>query len=161
MAEQENKKYRAVNFDLSEKKLKKFYSATNPKGAYGKISDFFEKRNFEHRQYSGYRSKEPMTDIEIMDLMDELFTKMPWLDKCAEKMDITNIESVYDVLQIRKEERAEAIKHFGEKGLDKETKPKEPISMSDMIAQKKALISQRESKIQSHEKHKSSEIDLS
>lgn len=121
MGEQENKKRRAVNFDLSDEKLRKYYSATNPKSAYGKICDFFEKRNFEHRQYSGYRSKETMTDIEIMDLMDELFTQMSWLDRCAEKMDITNIESVYDVLQLRLEERAEA-KHL-EKELEKEKNP--------------------------------------
>ena len=120
MAEQENKKRRAVNFDLSEKKLRKYYSATNPKGAYSKISDFLEKHNFEHRQYSGYRSNETMTDIEIMDLMDELFTKMPWLDKCAEKMDITNIEAVYDVLQLRMEGRAET-KHL-EKEMEKRQK---------------------------------------
>ena len=120
MAEQENKKRRAVNFDLSEKKLRKYYSATNPKGAYSKISDFLEKHNFEHRQYSGYRSNETMTDIEIMDLMDELFTKMPWPDKCAEKMDITNIEAVYDVLQLRMEGRAET-KHL-EKEMEKRQK---------------------------------------
>lgn len=158
MAERENKKRRAVNFDLSEEKLVKYYSATNPKGAYGKICDFFEKRNFEHRQYSGYRSKGTMTDTEIMDLMDELFTKMPWLDKCAEKMDITNIESVYDVLQIRKEERAEA--KYLEEGLKKEAKPTKTTSISDRIAQKKAIIAQRESKKQPPGRHKSSEHDL-
>ena len=52
-----NKK--AINFDLDTKKLREFH----PKGitqAYTDIRNFLESMGFEHRQGSGYVSKEPM-----------------------------------------------------------------------------------------------------
>lgn len=33
---------RAINFDMSIKKLEKYYSAVNPKGAYKDIRDFLQ-----------------------------------------------------------------------------------------------------------------------
>lgn len=52
-----NKK--AINFDLDTKKLREFH----PKGitqAYTDIRNFLESMGFEHRQGSGYVSKEPI-----------------------------------------------------------------------------------------------------
>lgn len=50
---------KAINFDLDTKKLREFH----PKGitqAYTDIRNFLESMGFEHRQGSGYVSKEPM-----------------------------------------------------------------------------------------------------
>lgn len=166
MEKQENEKYRAVNFDLSKKKLEKYFSATNPKGAYHKIYNFFVKNNFEHRQHSGYRSKESMTDTEIMNLMDELFTKMPWLDKCAEKMDITNIDSIYDVLKIRESRRAK------EKRLSKDTKSRslslkknkdnriKKQSVAKLLAEKKEIVEKQKKQVSKNPKSKSHNQEL-
>ena len=100
MEHEKEKRYRAVNFDLSDAKLKEYYSKKNPKGAYGKILRYFKEHNFEHRQYSGYRSKEKMSDVEIMDLMNDLFEQLPWIEKVAEKIDVTNVGKLYDILRL-------------------------------------------------------------
>lgn len=41
------KQKRAINFDLSIKKLMTFYSKTNPKGAYKDIYNYFVQNGFE------------------------------------------------------------------------------------------------------------------
>ncbi len=99
-----DKKYRAINFDLKISKLRQFYSDTNPKGAYGELATFFADNDFEHRQYSGYRSQQPLSDMEVFAVFDKLFCCYPWLGKCAEVIDVTTIESVYDILSMRKEQ---------------------------------------------------------
>ena len=47
---------KAINFDLSTNELKKHFN--NTAEAYNKIKEFMLKNGFEHRQYSGYVSKE-------------------------------------------------------------------------------------------------------
>ena len=54
---------------LEVKDLKKYFSESNPNGAYGKIREYLEKREFSHEQYSGYHSKYKTTDLEIFDLI--------------------------------------------------------------------------------------------
>lgn len=49
MARKEAKKYKALYFDLRIKDLAEYYSKTNPKGAYAKISRFLAKHNFSHK----------------------------------------------------------------------------------------------------------------
>lgn len=51
----------AINFDLDTKKLETLYSSKNWRQAYDDIRDFLKKNNFEHRQGSGYISKEEMS----------------------------------------------------------------------------------------------------
>lgn len=93
---------RAVNFDLKEELLREHFPLSSHKYAYHLIGKFFEKNNFEHRQYSGYLSNEPLTDNQIVSLMNELFHTYPWIEQCADKVDITNVGTVYDYLELRK-----------------------------------------------------------
>lgn len=95
------KERRAINFDLSIKKLMAFYSKTNPKGAYKEIYNYFIQNGFEHRQGSGYCSKKELTNRETLDIIENMFDKMPWLDECSKKIDVTNIGEIYDIKNLR------------------------------------------------------------
>ena len=101
MRGQEDKRLRAVNFDLNIGELQKHFSKSNPKGAYKEIKRFMESNGFEHRQWSGYCSKEPMSNFDIIYLVDSMYEKMTWLDSCAERMNVTTIDSVYDIKAMR------------------------------------------------------------
>lgn len=54
-------KHKAINFDLSTNELKKYFS--NTAEAYNQIKSFMLNNGFDHRQYSGYASKEVMDDF--------------------------------------------------------------------------------------------------
>lgn len=82
MTRREAKHLKALYFDLNVKRLKEYYSDTNPNGAYGKIRDYLIKRNFSHVQYSGYHSKYKTTDLEIFDLIHEMSEDLKWLAPC-------------------------------------------------------------------------------
>lgn len=56
------KNRKALNFDLSTNELKKHFNSTAE--AYSQIKIFMIENGFEHRQYSGYISKEPMNERE-------------------------------------------------------------------------------------------------
>lgn len=96
-----NKHMRAINFDLSIVALAEHYSRSNPKGAYKDINAFFKKNGFEHRQGSGYCSNKELSDLEVICVIDEMFKAMPWLDECSKKIDVTSIDSIYDVKELR------------------------------------------------------------
>ena len=66
MARGETRRHKAIYFDMRIKDLEKYYSATNPKGAYKRIKSFMLKHDFEHEQYLGSHSKKKMTDLEVL-----------------------------------------------------------------------------------------------
>lgn len=111
MAKSESKKFKALYFDLKIEKLKKHYSATNPTGSYRKIKTFLTKRNFSHAQYSGYHSNFRTTDLEIFDLIDEMNRSLPWLSKCVNHFEVTNVGANHDLMELLTEqiEEPEAI----------------------------------------------------
>lgn len=49
------------------------------------------KHGFEHRRYSVYVSKERLTTLDVVGLMEELGGEMPWLSLCINEIDVTNI----------------------------------------------------------------------
>lgn len=104
MARGESKKFKALYFDLKIKELKLHYSATDPTGAYRKIKSFLTKRNFSHEQYSGYHSNFKTTDLEIFDLIDEMNRSLPWLSKCVNHFEVTNIGANHDLMELFTEE---------------------------------------------------------
>lgn len=104
MARKEGKKYKAIYFDICIKDLQKYYSATNPKGAYKKIKSFMLKHNFSHEQYSGYHSKYKTTDLEIFDLIREMSVTFPWLQFCMNHFEVTNIGTNHDLMELFMEE---------------------------------------------------------
>lgn len=97
MSSSQYKRRRAINFDLNGDALKKHYSESNPNGAYKDIARFMKKHGFIHRQWSGYCSEKTLTNFELLQVFDEMYNKMPWLNVCAERMDATTIGSIYDI----------------------------------------------------------------
>lgn len=87
---------KAINFDLSQASLKKYYPNKSISQAYYDIAKEMEILGFEHRQYSGYVSKESLTPFQLKDLLNILVKELPWLPDCVEKFDITNIGRQYD-----------------------------------------------------------------
>lgn len=137
MSSPEYRRRRAVNFDLSIDALKKYYSESNPKGAYKDIEKYMERNGFEHRQWSGYRSRKPLSNYELVYLFDKMYKKMPWLDSCAEHMDATTIDSVYDIKEMRvKNLQKEAMKENRDKAHEKESKP----SVLQRLAENKKIV---------------------
>lgn len=99
-----------ISFDLDDHKLQKYYprpsSSLNPKyykKAWGDIAEFMKKQGFEHRQYSIYVSRNPLTDADINYLVKNMVQKMPWLDSCLKAIDVTNVGKQYDLMEMVKE----------------------------------------------------------
>lgn len=90
------RKYRkAINFDLSVHKLEKYYP--DYRTAYYDLKRFFRKQGFEHRQGSGYVSKERLVQADIADLLDAMSIELPWMGECVTRIDITNIGRQHDL----------------------------------------------------------------
>ena len=54
---------------------------------------------FDHRQYSGYISKEPMSFSTVIDLTQELSLELPWLCEVVKRMDVTSVlEDTIDLI---------------------------------------------------------------
>lgn len=89
---------KAINFDLSTNELKKYFK--NTAEAYNQIKDFMLQNGFEHRQYSGYVSKEVMEDDDITLLVLNITNKLTWLYPCTQKFDVTDIGEQHDLKDI-------------------------------------------------------------
>lgn len=96
-----------ITFDLSDKNLKLYYPhakhTVNPnyhKKAWKDIAKFMSKNGFEHRQYSVYASKEVMTSAKINALMKMMVKTMPWLYKCLNAIDVTNIGQQHSLMSV-------------------------------------------------------------
>ena len=93
----ERKYYKAINFDL-DKKLKEYYPRYQQ--AYRDLFEFFKKRDFSHRQGSGYVSNNKLSSADIIDIIDELQRKYKWCGTCVKRIDVTNIGAQYDLLSL-------------------------------------------------------------
>ena len=103
MKRRDVKHFKALYFDLCVKDLEKYYSATNPRGAYRKIHDYLLQRQFSHEQYSGYHSQYKTTDLEIFDLIREMSHELSWLPYCLNHFEVTNIGANHDLMQLFEE----------------------------------------------------------
>ncbi|ARJ56707.1 VapD family protein [Campylobacter cuniculorum] len=92
---------KAINFDLSTNELKKHFKDTRE--PYIKIKTFMLENGFEHRQYLGYASKEPMDDIQIDILAKKLVKEFSWLSSCIQEFDVTDIGEQYSLNHIFKD----------------------------------------------------------
>lgn len=81
-----------INFDLSTEELRKHFGNNTAK-AYELIKDFFLKRDFEHRQYSSYISKKPLSDYQFSIILETFARKHIWLKDCLQGFDILNVEN--------------------------------------------------------------------
>lgn len=98
-----------IAFDLNDKKLKNFYPrpklTLNPsyhKKAWKDIARFMKKNGFEHRQYSVYASHSEMTSAQVNALTRTMVMRMPWLYKCLNAIDVTNIGEQHSLMPIVK-----------------------------------------------------------
>lgn len=110
------KKYKALNFDLDTKALEEYYPKPSWRQAYKDVGEFLKAENFEHRQGSGYRSNNKMSDSEIMKLANKLYNKFPWFEKCINKFDATNVGTTHDLSAIMTRKRMEQEKQKEAKG---------------------------------------------
>lgn len=106
MEKKEKKIKKAFNFDLDTKALKKYYCKSNKPleylNAYKDIKKFLNKNEFSHRQWSGYISDEPMEKIKPLRIAENLSKEFPWLAKCVNHFDVTDIGEQYDLTDIIK-----------------------------------------------------------
>lgn len=98
MKRTERKCYKALYFDLSIKALKRYFSRKNPKGAYQKIQNYFIECNFSHEQYSGYHSKYKTTDLEVFQVIQKMRRSFPWLKKCLNHFEVTDVGENHDLM---------------------------------------------------------------
>ena len=102
----ERKKYKAINFDLDTNELKCYYNKS-VRNAYKEIGNFLKKNGFEHRQWSGYVSKDKMSGMDIVVLNEKMWRKFPWLEQCATRIDITDVGNKFDLISLHKEQIAD------------------------------------------------------
>ncbi len=108
---------RAINFDLDTKELLKYFKNTHQ--AYSSIKVFMEDNGFEHRQYSGYVSNKPMSEIQIIDITKKINHKFKWLKDCIQKYDVTEIGETYDLKYIFDEAKQKEKERSKNKGLER------------------------------------------
>lgn len=91
---------KAINFDLSTKALKEYYPGKHYRNGYRDIEKFLLNNGFKHRQWSGYVSTKSIADYEIGKIIDEMNKELPWLKKCVNHFDVTEVGKQYDMKRL-------------------------------------------------------------
>ena len=94
----ERRYYKAINFDLDTRLLRQYYKRYQQ--AYADLLRFFIKRNFSHRQGSGYVSNDKLTSADIVDVIGDLRKEFEWSGTCIKKIDVTNVGVQYDLTEL-------------------------------------------------------------
>ena len=124
---QANKKYiKYINFDLDTKQLLKIFP-NGTREPYTLIKKFFEDRGFEHRQYSGYISKEPLDRYEVDSIAMELGETFTWLNTCMQKIDVSNIMGEASIMEqvaygAKKQKQLKQLSHTKDSNAEQNTK---------------------------------------
>ena len=74
---------KALNFDFDTKSLKKYYPGKHYRNAYKDIKQFLLKNGFEHRQWSGYVSKDKISSTDVRMISAKIRITFPWLSHCV------------------------------------------------------------------------------
>ena len=98
------KSRKAVNFDLNDNLLKKYYPSKNYKNAWKDIKRYFESKNFIHRQYSGYVSNDFISMADVVNVVKRLSKQYIWLSQAVIVFDVTIVGNEYDLLPVIKDE---------------------------------------------------------
>ena len=88
---------KALNFDLSDVQLRKYYPSKNYKKAWSDIKSFLIKSGFAHRQYSGYVSNERISMIYVTQLIGDMSSSFKWLKYCVKEFDVTIVGDEYSL----------------------------------------------------------------
>lgn len=88
---------KALNFDLDTKKYEEITGKPSPT-AYVKIREFLKKNDFEHRQGSGYVSKDSLNDGKTFAIIQNMSVELEWLRSCVKQIDVTNIGKQHSLI---------------------------------------------------------------
>ncbi len=88
---------KAINFDIDTKKYEEFTGKHAPT-AYIEIKKFLTRNGFEHRQGSGYISRESLDDIKIATIIMSMVYHLDWLETCIKEIDVTNIGKQHSLI---------------------------------------------------------------
>ena len=88
---------KALNFDLDTKKYEEFTGKHSPL-AYAEIRNFLKRNDFEHRQGSGYISKDSLNDGKIFAIIQNMSIELQWLRSCVKQIDVTNIGKQHSLI---------------------------------------------------------------
>lgn len=72
------------------------------RGLYSDIRSFLDKEQFEHIEGSAYMSKNPMTNLELSNILKYLKVQYPYLEKCVREIhqaDISNVHSLSHIFE--------------------------------------------------------------
>ena len=81
---------KAINFDIDTKKFEE-YTKIHSQNAYLELRKFLNRNGFEHRQGSGYISKDSLDDKKVTAIIIKMSVTFEWLKYCIKEMDVTNI----------------------------------------------------------------------
>lgn len=88
---------KAINFDIDTKKYEEYTGKKAPT-AYAEVKKFLKKNGFEHRQGSGYVSKNSLDDLRITAIITNMTLTLKWLRFCVKEIDVTNIDKQHSLL---------------------------------------------------------------
>ena len=77
---------KALNFDLNDSLLRKYYPSKNYKKGWSDLKKYFINNGFKHRQYSGYVSKYPISMAEVVQVIKKLSSNYTWLKYCVKNL---------------------------------------------------------------------------
>ena len=125
---------KSLNFDLDTKKLQELYPNNSYTQAYDDIKRFLTKNGFEHRQGSGYISKEIMKASQIVNIIEELNNQHSWIKDCCKTLDYYDVGERFNALELleNKDSKKKEISKEQEKQTKKPFKLKEKSKSSDI-----------------------------
>lgn len=90
---------KAINFDLNDNLLKKYYPSKSYKNVWRDIRMYLINNQFEHRQYSGYVSINKISIAEVGNIIGKMARKCHWPNIGVMQFDVTNVGEEYSFLE--------------------------------------------------------------
>lgn len=90
-------KRKQISFDIDTNVAKKILGEQNYTKVYGDIRRYMEKEGWRHIEGSVYMSNHPMSNGDILYVLDEIKGKYPYLEKCFREIhqaDVSNVHSL-------------------------------------------------------------------
>ena len=91
------KSKKALNFDLSNQALQKYYPSKNYRKTWSDIKDYLLEIGFNHRQYSEYVSVDNISMTYVIQHIIEMPLLFKWLKYCVKEFDVTIVSDEYSM----------------------------------------------------------------
>ncbi len=108
MKKQNNLAQRAINFDLDTNQMQLCLGSKT--AGYAILKKEFKKEGFIHRQGSGYVSKNQIKTGRAIKAVIDITHRNPWLAQCVNKIDLTKVETTFDLVNVVKKTAKEQAK---------------------------------------------------